>query len=150
MTQPHTQNFALAMAEAHVLLGKSLQELERIAGSPQRRSPDAVLLRLQLTAQELRRHFFLEERGGYMAPVLEEAPQFAHAAQELLDEHRHLEESLTALIREASRAQVDDGLWTRVAEWLAQVRRHESRENQIVQEAYNRDAVGRQRTSSRG
>jgi hypothetical protein len=141
MAQADSENFALEMIQAHALLDKSLAQLERVTCSPQRRPLDEELLLLRVIAREVQAHFKLEERDGYMATVLKQAPQFTHAAQELLGEHRQLEASLAALIQEAS-GRPPDEVRAQVSEWVTRIRQHESRENQVVQEAYNRDAAG--------
>jgi hypothetical protein len=141
MAHVRSKSFAQEMIQAHAVLDRSLEQLERVTHSAQGRHLYEVLHLLQGVAEELQAHFNLEERDGYMASVLKHAPQFTHRAQELLGEHGHLKTSLVALIQEAS-SKLPDDFWARVSEWLAQVRQHESRENQVVQEAFNRDTAG--------
>jgi hypothetical protein len=142
MVQAHSPDYVLEIARAHEQLGKLLLELEELTRRPQRREPIAALTRLRTLEGELRGHFALEERGGYMAPVLERAPHLCRTARDLLEEHRQLEVSLSGLIYESASPRADASFWASLGEWLAQVRRHEAKENQVVQEAYDRDAEG--------
>jgi hypothetical protein len=57
--------------------------------------------------------------------------------QELLGQHRQIAQTLDALFQEIRTARtLPDGFGERVRTWVKQVRLHEARENQLVQEAY--------------
>jgi hypothetical protein len=67
-------------------------------------------------------------------------PRFERTIQELADEHVQLAQSLDALIGAAATARVlDDGLREQVRLWIDFIRRHEKRENDLVQDAFNLD-----------
>jgi hypothetical protein len=93
--------------------------------------------RLKKLQTHLTEHFQFEEAGGYMAPILKEEPRFDRVVQELLAEHQQLAQTLDALIQEVNRAQGVQAIpQVRARAWIAQVRHHEHRENNLVQEAY--------------
>jgi hypothetical protein len=91
----------------------------------------------------LLRHFFFEERGGYMSQVLAQAPHLHRSAQELLAEHHRLELDLDKLIEAVSalppKRLPSLVLQEAVGEWMSRVQSHEARENQMVQGTCNQD-----------
>jgi hypothetical protein len=99
--------------------------------------------RLRALKTSLLRHFFFEEQGGYMSQVLEQAPHLHRSAQELLAEHHLLGLELDALIESASAVPPDRlppvPLQQRVEQWMGLVRRHEAKENQLIQGTCNQD-----------
>jgi hypothetical protein len=130
-------SFAEALQEAHTDLLRDLQELEKAVGSESREGPAELGTRLGKVQTHLTTHFRFEEEGGYMAPVLKEEPRFDQVIQELLAEHRQMAQDLDAIIREVNRAQSVQAIpQERVRVWIGQVRHHEARENNLVQEAY--------------
>jgi hypothetical protein len=130
-------SFAEALHEAHTDLLRDLLELERAAGLGSREAPEALGARLGRVRTHLTDHFRFEEEGGYMAPVLREEPRFARLVEELLAEHGQMAQTLDALIQEVDRARTwQDVPREKVRVWVGRVRQHESRENQLVQEAY--------------
>lgn len=128
--------FVEALHEAHADLLSDLQELEKEVGSESER-PTALSKFLGNLRTHITDHFRFEEEGGYMAQVLKEEPQFQPMADELLEEHRQLTETLDTIIQEVTKApSVRDGLRKKVKGWIKQIRHHEARENHLVQEAY--------------
>jgi hemerythrin-like domain-containing protein len=130
-------SFAEALHKAHTDLLRDLQELEKAVAVESREDPAELGARLGQVRTHLLNHFHFEEEGGYMAPVLKEEPRFARVIQELLAEHRQMAQALDVLIQEVNRAQSLQAIpRERVRAWIGQVRHHESRENNLVQEAY--------------
>jgi len=85
-------------------------------------------------------HFRCEEAGGYMGAVLQRRPQSERVVRRLLAEHGPLMQGLDALLREAGTAkQIDDGFRARVGAWAELLRRHETEENVLVEDAFNQD-----------
>src|SRR5579884_3835548 len=82
----------------------------------------------------------LRRRGtGRLRPaVLARAPHLDRKVRALLAEHGDLARALEAVIRkeEAARS-ADAGLRQALATWLGRMRRHESEENQLVEDAFN-------------
>jgi hemerythrin-like domain-containing protein len=130
-------SFAEALHEAHTDLLRDLQELEKAVSSESREGPAELGARLGKVRTHLTNHFRFEEEGGYMAPVLKEEPRFGRVIEELLAEHSQMAQTLDALIQEVNRAQSVQAIpRERVRAWVGQVRHHETRENNLVQEAY--------------
>jgi hypothetical protein len=136
MDTPH-DSFADALVEAHTDLLRDLQELERAVSPGSGEGPAELGSRLGKVRTHITDHFRFEEDGGYMAPVLKEEPRLAPLIEELLAEHIQMAQVLAALIEEVSRARSAlDIPRERVRVWVGQVRHHEARENNLVQEAY--------------
>jgi len=130
-------SFADALHDAHTVLLRDLQELEKAVGSELGESPPVLAGRLERLRAHVIEHFQFEEDGGYMAPVLKEEPRLAAVIQELLAEHGRMAQTIDALIQEVRAARsVQDAFREKVRAWVAQVRHHETRENNLVQEAY--------------
>ena len=106
--------------------------------------PVRIEHRLGKLRTHLTDHFRFEEEGGDMAPVLKEEPRFAPVIQELFTEHSQMAQTLEALIQEIGKARsLPDVFGDKVRAWIGQVRHHETRENDLVQEAYySRGATG--------
>lgn len=131
------QSFVEAIHDAHTDLLRDLQELEKANGSGSRESPAELGARLGRLRTHLNEHFRFEEEGGYMAPVLKEEPRFGPVIQELLAEHGQMSKLLDALVQEVtSTRSLQEALREKIRAWVGQVRHHENRENQLVQEAY--------------
>jgi hypothetical protein len=132
------------MHEEHASLGETLRGLDEVIHSPLKGRPAPVADRLIALRTRLAEHFAFEEQGGYMAAVLDHAPQLHRTVGELLAEHRQLAEGLDSLIEAAHAAAAGGHLEEftgRVKEWAARLRRHEARENRLVQDASNRDTA---------
>ena len=130
-------SFADALHDAHTVLLRDLQELEKAVASGSGEGPVELTGRLERLRTHLIEHFQFEEEGGYMAPVLKEEPRLGPVIQELLAEHGKMERILDALILEVGGTRsIQDAFREKVRTWVAQVRRHETRENNLVQEAY--------------
>jgi hemerythrin-like domain-containing protein len=131
------QTFVEALHQEHSDLFRELQKLEEAVGSGSAESLVGLGTGLGNVRTHLTNHFRFEEQGGYMAPLLKEEPRFGAVVRELLDEHRQLAQTLDALIQELRAAPGSrDVFRERVRAWVSHVRQHESRENNLVQEAY--------------
>jgi hemerythrin-like domain-containing protein len=123
------------MHRVHAALRHDLDCLPEALSSPKEAHRYLSELRAHVA-----QHFQCEEEGGYMAAVLQRKPQSERAVQRLLGEHRPLVEVLDVLVREVEGAeQIDNGFRSRVAEWAELLRRHETEENVLVEDAFNRD-----------
>jgi hypothetical protein len=98
--------------------------------------------RLGATYTHICEHFRFEEQNGYMDEVRKREPRLERIVQELGEEHRVLRQSLDALNAEARLAtNVDEAFREKVRTWIERVRRHEARENALVQDAFNWDVA---------
>jgi hypothetical protein len=123
------------LLRAHADLHSALEGLREALSSPAEARRKLLALRGHVLD-----HFRLEEKGGYMAPVLRLQPQQERVVLRLLAEHCHLAESLDDLIRDAAAATtIEDEFRKRVAAWVEVLRRHEADENVLVEDAFNQD-----------
>jgi hypothetical protein len=131
------ESFAEALQHAHTHLLEDFLELEHAARPGSGTGPAELGTQLSQLRTHLLEHFAFEEQDGYMAPVLREEPRFEPEVRELLGEHRHLAQTLESLIADVGTAPaVQDGHRQKLAAWLKSARLHESRENNLVIEAY--------------
>jgi hypothetical protein len=131
--------FAERLRRAHAALEKDLLRLEEAARPPSAVGHAELGARLQRTRGRLTEHFGFEEENGYMDAVLERDPNRERTVRHLHDDHRRLLESLDALRGRAAGGGPPETLRADVLAWLASVRDHESRENALVQDAFNVD-----------
>jgi hemerythrin len=130
------------LAQAHRTL---LEQMNRLEAGLQSRAPGGlpeVTRRLAGLRADLAAHFRLEEENGYMQAVLARAPQFERKVQQLREEHALLARSLDELVRDATAASDLDPLREAIHAFLARVREHESKENLLVEDAFNLDFCG--------
>jgi exonuclease V gamma subunit len=99
--------------------------------------------RLQTLRDVLSCHFVDEEAGGYLAPVLDAAPQFSGEATELKAQHADFLASLDGLIARLSKEPPEFESWQAAVkefeDFLEKLRQHEARENTMAQSAFGRD-----------
>jgi hemerythrin-like domain-containing protein len=129
-----------ALRMAHINLLKDLAGLEDAVHSSL--GTDAVEMRslLERTRTHILEHFRFEEHNGYMDAVIHREPNLARTVENLREEHRQLAQELEALIeRTRTGRHLDDAFRDQVRSWLESVRRHEARENTLVQDAFNSD-----------
>lgn len=128
------------LSQAHAAL---LEDLARLEGTVQPTSRERISdLRARLGAAErhISEHFRLEEQNGYMDVVRKREPRLERAIQELADEHRELADELDGLIVYAATARrVGAAFRAQVRAWVEHVRKHEARENDLVQDAFTLD-----------
>lgn len=129
-----------ALRKAHINLLKDLAGLVDAVHSSL--GTDAVEMRslLERTRTHILEHFRFEEQNGYMDAVLHREPNLARTVENLREEHRQLAQEMEALIeRTRTGRHLEDAFRDQVRSWLESVRRHEARENTLVQDAFNVD-----------
>jgi len=102
--------------------------------------------RLSELRDQLALHFALEEAYGYFDDPIEVEPRLCHAAESLRSDHRRLYMQLTSIVDRAETLMRTEQLAT-LALWVgpefidfdAALRDHESRENELIYEAYDTD-----------
>jgi hypothetical protein len=125
----------------------SIDRLWAVLHAPPRVLPRAGWRRL-LTheAAELRAevesHFVLEEEGGYLAELIEERPHLAGPAETLLAEHARIREDLASLAAAIDGGASVEAIRGRLRDVVSVLSRHESRENELVQQPTHVDLGG--------
>jgi hemerythrin len=131
---------ALHRALAAVL--KDLQNLEQASASTRNEGLAELCCLLEATRKHITKHFRFEEEDGYMDVIREREPRLERTIQELAEEHGQLAQSLDLLIWEAQKStSLGDELRREVHDWVDRIRRHEVRENNLVQDAFNQDVT---------
>ncbi len=139
MDKPETTP-AETLAQAHATLREELGRLERAAHAPSDAMPLELRNDLERVRTCLAEHFRIEEENGYLSTVLKSLPHLERPARRLLEEHRLLAHSLDALLAEAGHPpRAGTALRGQVLAWIEQVRAHETRENLLVEDAFNLD-----------
>ena len=122
----------------HDLLARIDQALETRTGTIAEVS--GLLARL---GDRLVKHFESEEEGGYFAEALTQAPRLISRANELMAQHPKMTRYGRELAGAADPDQAPDLWWQQTRErfkaFQAELSKHESQENDLLQEAYNRD-----------
>jgi hypothetical protein len=126
-----------ALRHAHTELLADLRDLEHLASSPGGVDPPRLAERLARAREDVLQHFEFEEQNGYMAMVLRRQPHLERVVEHLRDEHRQLAAGLDTLIGQVRAGEAD--LANKVRTWVSEIRRHEVRENNLVQDAFNVD-----------
>jgi hemerythrin len=129
-----------ALRQAHVALHRELAGLEQAARSPSGTDSADMRSLLERTRADILEHFRFEELNGYMNAVLDREPNLARTVENLREEHRQIAQELDSLIeRTKTERALDDVFRDRVRLWIESVRRHETDENTLVQDAFNVD-----------
>ncbi len=128
----------------HVQLRLVLDRLRALSAAPlQTLEPShwRRLLRheIGLLSRRLVEHFEHEEEGGYMRHVLEARPTMEHRTKELLAEHHKIRHELEALIASARDTPDLDKVRHEIAGLVRVLSDHENAENELVQDALQRD-----------
>ena len=136
-----TETFvAEALSQAHAALMADLRELEQAVRPSLGESLPELRARLSAVQAHISEHFRFEEQDGYMHTVRKREPRLERAIQQLADEHRQLTQFLDALIGKATAStSLDERFREEIRGWVERVRRHEMRENDLVQGAFNLD-----------
>jgi hypothetical protein len=144
-------NGGLAMSAAasvffdglHLEHASLLERLSQLEAAIESSHGARVVGHLHAIQAHLLTHFRFEEKDGYMKQVLDRAPHLHRRVQSLLAEHGQMACGLELLIAAGSALAGDqvpsDAFRHQVRQLLVIVRAHESAENQLVQEAANRE-----------
>jgi len=131
---------AQALSLAHAALLEDLRNLEEASRLSSREGLAEFVTRLVAIHANVSEHFRFEEQNGYMHDVRKREPWLERTIAELGEEHRQLLGSLETLLGEAKAAcSLDDRFREKARAWVEQVRHHEARENELLQDAFNRD-----------
>lgn len=130
------------LLEEHLELHRLLDEIRELVAAKE--SPfDDLLPRLARIRALLVAHFEHEEAEGYFSDVIRVAPHYKPLVDSLCSEHPELHETLQTLIQDAEQLPGSTDCWAHVDRqfrtFFLQLSRHESKENRMVQQAYNRD-----------
>jgi hypothetical protein len=128
------------LGRAHAALLADLRELEQAVRPDSGESLVGLRARLGATHAHVTEHFRFEEEDGYMDAVRKREPRLERSVQQLAEEHAQLRRLLEAIIGGAgAAASLGDALREEIRGWTECVRRHEARENDLVQGAFNLD-----------
>lgn len=133
----NTTSFNKLLYDAHKALMRDLQDLLSETGE----MPHAVLhSRLLRTKHDLAKHFRLEEEGGYLESLRSQQPHLNTAIDMLVDEHHKLLTSLDEILANLNQPepQLAD-VREQCHRWVHEVRSHEIRENDLIQDAFLHD-----------
>jgi hypothetical protein len=83
-----------------------------------------------------------EGAHGIYAEVVHDAPRLARTVDDLVAEHRHLDEAMRRLAHVASDTDDTDGLRRRAMDVLDRLDRHRQHDSDLVHEAYSTDIGG--------
>lgn len=126
------------LGRLHALLHQELSRVEAMVRAPTGDVRGSLLQALLAMRPQLDEHFRFEEDNGYMREVLAREPNWERTAEHLREEHGLLLRALDALLEEArSEKAAPDTFGERVLAWAKAVRRHESEENRLFQDAFN-------------
>jgi len=129
-----------ALRRAHATLLDDLRQLELAVQPTAGVDLEEVRGRLGATRTCITAHFRFEEQDGYMDAARKREPRLERAIDHLAAEHHELSQSLDALVAEAQTAPtLNEGFRDKVRGWIERVGKHELRENDLVQDAFNLD-----------
>ncbi len=131
---------------------REVREIRAIIGAdtPAERFPEWRLGLLQLLgdlANDLLKHFNLEEEGGFLSAVLSRAPQKAQIVQRLQREHAEITRRLDKVVKDVEAVRRHDD-WSvldirrRTTAVLSLLDAHEAAEASLIQETYLQDEGG--------
>lgn len=133
-------SIAEALSRAHQALRNDLRTLEESVDSASGQDLPPLRAHLGTARTHLLEHFRFEEKNGYMDKVRKDAPRLEREIDRLAGEHRQLAQALDALIEKANEGRdLSPPLRDEVRHWIASVMRHEAREDELVQDAFNLD-----------
>ncbi len=138
--QSHT--FCEKVLEDHRELNSLLDRVQtRLSADPLSLTATATLL--AELRDHVKEHFADEEAGGYFSEALTVAPWLRERAEALHLQHPLMIKSLETLLQHCRQGD-DSPVWRKsmAAEFAAfhqHLRRHESGENQMIQDAYTQD-----------
>jgi hypothetical protein len=125
------------LLQTHRALLKSLHALGlAVQAATDDRLP-SLLACLDTTRDCLAEHFRFEEQNGYLASVLEHQPHLERSVARLAREHDELLRDLDEVRAEVRLNRAPGAaLRQKVGRWIQRVRRHEHREDILVQDAF--------------
>ena len=133
-------SIAESLSRAHQALGKDLRRLEDSVHRTSDQGIPIIRAILDATRTHILEHFRFEEEKGYMDKVRKREPRLERVIDQLASEHRQLAQALDALIEKTKQAStLDLDLREKTREWIAAVRQHEAREDELVQNSFNLD-----------
>jgi hypothetical protein len=129
-----------SVQQAHLLLMENLRQLEEIVRAGTETNMQALRSLLSTTYSHVCEHFRLEEKEGFTDETLRRQPRLLRIAEELFEEHRDMRQKLDSLHGEANMAsRLNFELRNMILAWIKQIRRHEIRENDLIQDAMDSD-----------
>ena len=144
-----TKNLGQEILREHQLIRDALSELggelERLEAEPGPvHHPGKLLGMLAMFRHHLRRHFELEEEGGFLVDRAEMNPGTRRVIHDLLEEHRVLRKRIGSLIQglervECGSACLPDAFVNELKKFIGDLHSHERTENELVQEMFYRD-----------
>lgn len=128
------------LARAHQALLQDLRRLEDTARAAEGGTLAEARAWLVAVRAHLADQFRFEEEDGYLHAVRKREPRLERAAEQLAEEHRGLMRGLDALLEAAAGAPaLEDQLREGIRQWVKDVRKHEAREDDLVQGAFTQD-----------
>ncbi len=129
-----------SLQQTHLALLKDLIDLEEVARSSLHMNAAEMCSRLVKTRTHITDHFRFEEHNGYMNATLQREPNLARLIEHLHDEHHQIAAALDDLIEQTrTRQHPEEAFRAQVCSWIERLRRHETHENTLVQDAFNVD-----------
>lgn len=97
--------------------------------------------RLRDFKNHLLKHFDLEEEGGFMSEILQQAPEAANQVKKLEAEHGEILSRLDGILADLKGMEVKEpsrleDIRHRVLQWIALMHAHEETENKLIQKVY--------------
>lgn len=109
---------------------------------------DAPLATADLVAHQLCRQIFdhfRHEEGGYLHDVMRRAPWLTDKAAALQAQHQRLRQDLAGIVEQLERPRLSQlermAVSAAFDSFVLHFQEHEERENQLLQEAFNRDVT---------
>jgi ElaB/YqjD/DUF883 family membrane-anchored ribosome-binding protein len=132
--------FAAQVDQAHTAFHADLRKLEVSVRPSSTASLEDVRDELRSARTHTSEHFRLEEQSEWMDTVRKRGPNPERTVEHLRQEHRELLEALDTLIEVVQSAdRRDDVIREKIHKWVERVRRHETRKDDLIQEAYTLD-----------
>lgn len=119
---------------------KLLADLRQLGSETAELSLAQLRTNLVQTRHDLVDHFRLEEENGYLDTIRQREPCLEHTLAKLSGEHRKLLQELDGILAELEWPQPAlESLQRHVRMWVHNVRGHEIRENDLIQDAFVHD-----------
>jgi thiamine kinase-like enzyme len=143
MTERSVENALAALQKEHDDLMEEIRDVEQFWTEVNElgRGPkyEEMATRVHQLHTRLKRHFAEEERGGYLAPAIEAAPELTPRAEELKKQHRGFLDELDRFSQQLEDHEAVFHNWEEVhaefERFLRELNEHETAEMAIVREA---------------